>query len=223
MPTEQPTNPTDEPQTPPVEETPTETAPTEPEAPETEPEVKTFDEAYVKQLREEAAANRVKAKKQTEEVEALKAQLQGLTDGLAKLTGAPQETPIEEQLAAVTNERDEAQARINSLLEERAIATIAGEQKVNADLLIPVLKGTGKLNDLNPMAEDYQTQVAEIVKATVEAFPQLRAQTVPSSSGQSPTPTKNAPAPITLDDLNSMSTEEIYEAQKSGRLNHLIK
>lgn len=45
----------------------------EPEVESTEEEPKTYDEAYVKQLREEAAANRVKAKRTDDAVDRLRA------------------------------------------------------------------------------------------------------------------------------------------------------
>ncbi len=66
--------------------------------------------------------------------------------------------------------------------------------------------------------------MADLVQETVDANPKLRAQAAPVSSGNTSNPTTNSgPRKYTVEDLNDLSAEEIYELTQQGKLEHLYK
>lgn len=192
------------------------------------PTVETFDRDYVEKLRKEAAQYRTKAKEIEEskanELDAFKQQIGkalGLveddTDDPAKLLEAA--TKREQEIAA---ERDTYLAQIADYKRNEALNDIAKTAGVG-DLTL--LKGALALNNqyqsLDINADDYQAQVAEIVTQTLTSHPAL-AQVAHASGIDTSTTNSGAARQITAEDLKNMSSREIYEAQKAGKLNHLL-
>lgn len=194
----------------------------------------TFDRKYVEELRNEAAANRTKAKENEAAVAAAQAEKDDLINKIGKAFGFVKDEDDQQADASalveqVTAERDTLQQELRSLRQENALSKalnsvqIDGQPvQVDPTLTLEVVKGTGVLDDLDPTDDDYSAQVVEKVTAVVKERPQLRAQAAPRSSGQAPTPTDNADKRLTMEDVNKMSSREVYEAQKAGKLNHLL-
>ncbi|WP_425300333.1 hypothetical protein [Nocardia farcinica] len=149
------------------------------------PEGKTFDEAYVKKLRDEAAANRVKGEEKAAKAakEAAEAAEKALTEKLAKALGlVEEETPdpaallkaAEEQAAEVARERDAYAEKLRNLLRKDAISEAA--KTVDGDLaaILDSRKIASEIENLDTAADDFAAQVAAIVKDAVDSNPKLK-------------------------------------------------
>lgn len=137
----------------------------DPQATDGQPaEPKTYDEAYVKRLRDEAAANRVK-RKEAEDAQA--ATLDTIAKALGLKTDEADPAQLAEQLTA-------SQAEARQLKVERAIERAARGAEADEDLVTAVLAHGGQLASLDPAAEGFAEAVAELVASTVEANPRLK-------------------------------------------------
>ncbi|BAF56026.1 hypothetical protein cgR_p0013 (plasmid) [Corynebacterium glutamicum R] len=182
----------------------------------------------IRNLRKGEGKYRTRAKEleesKTAELDAFKQQIGkalGLveddTDDPAKLLEAA--TKREQEIAA---ERDTYLAQIADYKRNEALNEIAKTAGVG-DLTL--LKGALALNNqyaqLDINADDYQAQVAEIVTQTLTSHPAL-AQVAHTSGIDTSTTNSGAARQITAEDLKNMSSREIYDAQKAGKLNHLL-
>ena len=131
---------------------------------------------------------------------------------------------IEQQFESYKQEQAKAaDERYNQLRQRVALTEAVQKAKADPDLTVPFIKGGEAFAALDPSADDYEAQVAELVAETVAATPKLRAQVAPASSGNAPTPSENSGSrKLTVEDLDNMSPEEIYAARKAGKLNHLF-
>lgn len=194
----------------------------------------TFDRKYVEKLRDEAAANRTKAKEHEEAVAAAQAEKDALIQQIGKAFGFVKDEDAEQADAQklveqITGERDTLQQELRSLRQENALSSAINGFKVDGQrvpldtsLTLAVIKGTGALDGLDPTAEDFSSQVEQRLSGVVEKHPQLRTQVVPKSSGQSPTPTENKTGKLTEDDLSRLAQDgkwdEINKAAAEGRI-----
>lgn len=202
----------------PAPDAPTAPAPTAPTPPADPPKPaepakdtgKTFDEAYVKTLRDEAAANRVKAKDADERVAKILAALGLKPDGKAD--------PDELAKQHATASTDLRQSRI-----ELAVFRTASKHQADADALLDSRTFLTGLADLDPSAADFGSKVEAAIKAAIKDNPKLK------TAG--PTPVRNAGeitggsgdgAPITEDQLKAMTPEQIVKARADGKLKHLL-
>ncbi len=197
-----------------------------------ETEQDNFDvEKELKKLRKESAARRTSLRDEekknaelTSKYNSLNSKFEEMRGFLAKLSGAEEEaTP--EQLIESYKEKLEAQQQENRQLRETtALNDAVAKAKGDPALIIPYLRGSNALANLDPSAENYAAQVADLVQETVDANPKLRAQAAPVSSGNTSNPTNNSgPRKYTVEDLNDLSAEEIYELTQQGKLEHLYK
>ena len=197
-----------------------------------ESEQDNFDvEKELKKLRKESAARRTSLRDEekknaelTSKYNSLNSKFEEMRGFLAKLSGAEEEaTP--EQLIESYKEKLEAQQQENRQLRETtALNNAVAKAKGDPALTIPYLRGSNALANLDPSADNYDAQVAELVQETVDANPKLRAQAAPVSSGNTSNPTNNSgPRQYTVEDLNDMSAEEIYALTEQGKLDHLYK
>lgn len=246
--TEPNTNPQQQPEVAPNGQEPTGTTPPEPQAnpeqqaptPEVEPNGQeqdkrdTFDRKYVEDLRNEAAANRKRAKEHEAAVAAAQAEKDELINKIGKAFGFVKDEDDQQADASalveqVTAERDTLQQELRSLRQENALSRALNSVQVDGQpvqvdptLTLEVVKGTGALDDLDPTDDDYSAQVVEKVTAVVKERPQLRAQAAPRSSGNAPTPTNNSDSKLTQDDLARLYAEgkwdEINKAVSEGRI-----
>jgi len=168
---------------------------------------------HIKKLNEESAKHRNAAKTAKEAQAELKQQvLQAFGDEQA-------ESP-EDALKAAQEQAAQAHAELQRYKENDKLNALVKKANGNPDIVIPFLRGSGSLPDFG--ADDYDSQVEQIIADTLENQPGLRAQVAPKSSGQPSTPT-GGEARLTRADLRKMSAEEILEARRAGKLDHIIK
>ncbi|MBV7292368.1 hypothetical protein [Corynebacterium sp. TAE3-ERU16] len=162
----------------------------------------------ISKLRQEAAKYRTRARERERELAQVKAQQDKILKGLASLTGggaAEDESP-EDRLKALAAERDQLNARLREVQTTNLVSAAAAKAGADTDILTDYLKGSGKLSDLDPDADDFSSQVEELVSATVEAHPNLRTQVVARSSGQAKNPApEQDPKMLTAEDLDRMA------------------
>lgn len=193
------------------------------DAPQEQAPTQEVDDSQIKALRKEAAGYRTRLREAEKQSEAQAAKFEHLMETLSKLTGADaDEATPEEQLKQLTAERDAAQQQIRELKVTHSVGAEARKVGLNPDLVMPLIRGMGHMDSLDPDAEDYGDQLSRIVTDLAETYPNLRTQTVPKVSGQ---PQDNPPATplITASDLDTMTAEQIYAAQQAGKLDHLFK
>lgn len=174
--------------------TTTDPAPT-PEAPRTDkaaeekgPEPKTFDEAYVKKLRDEAAQGRVKSKelegKLTDAEERQQAQMDAIAKalGLKEDDGPPDPEQLTQQLTAAQEQAQQREVELRTLRVERAAEKAAREHGADVDTLLDSRAFAQKLSDLDPAADDFAATVSDLVKTTVDSNPKYKAAQAATSS-----------------------------------------
>ncbi|GAB3213313.1 hypothetical protein GCM10027294_43700 [Marinactinospora endophytica] len=173
----------DTPEQPTPEPTPTDMPKTQPPA---TPEPQTFTADYVKQLRDEAAANRVKAKEAETAREQAETERQATLDAIARALGLnEQEPPDPEELARQLTAAQEAtaarEAELRQLRVERAAERAARTHDADVDTLLDSRAFTTALAKLDPSDEGFADALDELVKTTVEANPKYKL------AGQAPT------------------------------------
>ena len=178
----------------------------------------------IKKLNAESARYRTERNEYKTQVQDLSAKYEQIIKGLSTLTGQESEGETDPQkvIDAAIAERDQARAEVKTMKITGDLRAEFSKQNTDPALTLAVLKADGLLDTLDPTADDYPAQVAALVSDVVEKNPRLRTQVVPPSSGQSPTPSDNGQKRITVDDLEKMTPQEIYEAQKAGKLTHLL-
>lgn len=176
-----------------------------------QPEQETFDRAYVEKLRKEAAEYRTKAKAEAEKVEAEK---QDLIQQLGKALGfVKDEEPVDQAalIEQATVERDRYRNELTKLRTENAITKAATAAGADTDLLLPFLKGTGALDALDTTADDYASQVEQLVADTINANPKLKTNHF-AASGVDTTNTANQRADLyTHADYERMMRNREYD------------
>jgi len=192
-----------------------EPAAVEPAAVEPAPaEPKTYDENYVKTLRDEAAANRVKAR---DAETAAETRINKILEAAGIKTA---EEPLDPaKLTADLSAKDQA---IRALTVERALDKAARKNGADEDLLAAVLAHKGDLGKLDPTSEDFATQLDALVKSTVESNPKLKAVRATGASGIELSGGTGEQGQITEQQLKTMSPEQIVQAQSKGLLRNLL-
>ncbi|WP_306365313.1 hypothetical protein [Nocardia sp. CC227C] len=150
------------------------------------PAEKTYDEKYVKKLRDEAAAARVKGKEAAEQAakEAAEKAQRELSEQIGRALGLIQDdTPpdpaellkqAQDRETQLASERDAAAQELRALRIEKALNVAADKCDGDTSILAPYLAGTGALKNLDPSADDFASQVEQIVSAAVESNPKLK-------------------------------------------------
>ncbi|NKS29218.1 hypothetical protein GS534_00545 [Rhodococcus hoagii] len=147
---------------------------------------KTYSEDYVRKLRKENADARVKgteaAKKAAEDAE------RALTERLGKALGfVKEDDPVDpakllEQAAQreeeIARERDASTAKLRAYEVKDALTTAASKHDGDTAILIPYLKGEGLLDNLDPTADDFASQVDALVSKAVTNNPKLKKEPV---------------------------------------------
>lgn len=191
----------------PVDETPVVDTPT--------PEPKTFDESYVKQLREEAAKHRTEKQREAKEKESLMARLKEFEDAQLSESERFQNEFEETRKRAEANE---TRAREAELKYQLALAA-QGEN-------ISDVKAAVKLADrgLIEFGDDGSIQnISDVISGLRNEYPSLFN---PSFKAPNTGVTNPAKAPsekkYTREDLKSMTPERRVELLESGALRHLL-
>ncbi|MGV0870025.1 hypothetical protein [Corynebacterium kalidii] len=167
----------------------------------------------------EAAKYRTRAKDaesaKDSELDALRTQL-GKALGLVEDDTQDPDKLIE----AATAERDKMAQQLNEYRQADAVRAAADGKTSDVTLLTALLQSDKAFAELDTSADDYAAQVAELVDAKITAHPALKAQAAASGVDTSTTNT-GSNKQITEADLANMSSQEIYDANKAGKLNHL--
>lgn len=150
-----------------------------------------------------------------------------LMAGINEVLGVPEEERLAEPSAVVKLLKDRYTAletELNDLRVKTAIDSAAQKHNADVDLLEPYLRGTNLLSNIDPKEPGYADKVSEVVKGLVAGNPKFLARTVPVASGIDTSTGKQGKESriITLGDLDDMSPEEIYDAQKKGLLKGLF-
>jgi hypothetical protein len=178
--------------------------PTPPPAEPVTPPVETFDAAYVKKLREEAAAARVNGK--TEAETAAKAASEAIYKEFGQKLGlveADDETTVE-TLSAKIQEKDTTittqAADIKAARLDNALLKVVGTHGADYDLLTDSASFQAKLAAIDTTDAEYRSLVDELVKTSVTSNPKLRSVQVAPSSGGAPPSGTPTPGPLSIDD-----------------------
>ncbi|TFC59420.1 MULTISPECIES: hypothetical protein [unclassified Cryobacterium] len=216
----EPIEPIVEPVTPPLP--PAEVPPVAPEAPKPTPPVEpapveTFDAAYVEGLRKEAAAARIKGRDDATVAAKLasEAAYKELGQKLG-LVAAEEESTVESLSAAIQDKDSTISAQAADLKASRldnALIRVVDKHEADYDLLTDSASFQAKLAAIDTTADDYKSQVDELVKTTVASNTKLRkVQVAPSSGSDAPPAGGQITDPEDID-----SFRKTYRENRSGK------
>ncbi|GAA4928805.1 hypothetical protein GCM10023224_05140 [Streptomonospora halophila] len=149
---------------------------------------KTYDEAYVQKLRNEAASRRVREKEQETAAEQARREKQELIDAFAKAAGLkeddgpPDPEQLTKQLTEAQQTAQERDAELRTLRIERAAEKAARTHSADVDALLDSRSFAQKLAGLDPSADDFAASLDDLVKTTVESNPKYKASQAPAAS-----------------------------------------
>lgn len=185
----------------------------------------------VRELRDENAKHRNKAKTAAEEAtQREQAARDELVQNIAKALGLADSEPDPAQLLEAANTKTAEQEKhiadltkqLNTFRRDAAITDAIGDRRVNTNLLKAALHMDNAYQQVDPTSDNFTDQVSEAVNRVLEANPEL-VQATRGKSGVDSNTTQNGSDPITRDDLKTMSAEDINKAVREGRLDHLMK
>lgn len=155
---------------------------------------RTFDESYVRRLREEAAANRVKARELEQQLRAVaeKAE-QGQQEIVQKIAqalgiGSEEKPPSPEELAreleSARRRETDKERQLRYLQTENAARDVAFRLGADVPTLMDSRSFVDSLKRLDPSAEEFSSQLDALVKETLDKNPRYKAvQVAPVSGG----------------------------------------
>ncbi|MFC4373368.1 hypothetical protein ACFO5K_04590 [Nocardia halotolerans] len=167
----------------------TETGKTDPvtePADEAGKEPKSFDAAYVKKLRDEAADARIKGKEAAVQAaqEAAKAAQDELTEKLGRALGLiSDDTPpdpaellkaAQERETQLAADRDSVAEKLRTFERRDAVTRAANTAEADLEAILDSRKVNEEIAKLDTNADDFAAQVAEVVSAAVENNPKLK-------------------------------------------------
>jgi hypothetical protein len=147
---------------------------------------KSYDEAYVKKLRDEAAAARTKGNAKAEQAakDAALAAEKALTEKWAKALGlANDDEPAdpaellkqaEEREKQLAQERDSYAEKLRNYARKDAITTAAETAEGDLAAILDSRKVNQEIEKLDTTADDFAAQVEAIVKEAVDSNPKLK-------------------------------------------------
>lgn len=123
---------------------------------------------------------------------------------------------------AAAKERDEMRDTLTKYRRNDAMRSAVEKVDGNVDttLLNALLNSDNAYTALDVDADDFESQVEKIVTQKLESHPSL-IQAIHKASGVDTSNTNRGNQAITMADLQQMTSKEIYEAQKAGKLDHL--
>lgn len=174
-------------QTPPPAGPPAPGTPAPPPTPPVDPPAgKTFDEAYVRQLREEAAQRRTEKTAAEQRAADLEAKFEALRLALDP-NAKPTDDPAKAAEQAV-RERDELAARVQKYETERLAEKLGRKAGADVDLLLDSRGFEVALGKLDSTSATFEADVEALIKGALEANPRLKATPAgPPASGREPT------------------------------------
>lgn len=146
------------------------------------------EDARVKRANRQAAQYRTQLRETEGKVADLQGKLDAQGDTLAKLAAvfnpdAAQGADPAEVAQQLTAEAETLRTTNRQLQAELAVHSLAADHNANPSALLDSRRFTDALHGLDPAADDYREQVAEAIKAAVDANANLRAGQVPPGRG----------------------------------------
>ncbi len=129
---------------------------------------KTFDEKYVKELRDEAAKYRTERKQYADDKQKLENQIKSIQKALGLEGDEPDADKLQAELQAKETE-------LRSLKIENVFSKVARKVGADEELTLAVLHRKGKLNDLD-LGDNLASSLEELVKQALEDNPKLKAE-----------------------------------------------
>ncbi|MET7772425.1 hypothetical protein [Nocardia sp. NPDC005366] len=118
---------------------------------------------------------------------------------------ADETTDPEQVIAELTDRASAADRKLRDYRIKDALLTAATTQKADHALLMPYLRGTGALDDLDPETADFTTRLDTLVTDALAANPKLAAtQTAPRSGGDFTAGNATPPAPEQEEDIDAI-------------------
>lgn len=192
-------------------------------------------QSHIKELREENAKHRNKAKHAAEEATQREQQhaeeaRNALVQDIAKALGLAEDEQDPQQLLDAANEKTaEQQKRIDELLDQvngykraAAVSDAIGARQVNQKLMSALLAQDNVYSQIDVNSDDFAGQVSEVVERVLAENPEI-VQVAKGQSSVDTSNTNNSQKAITRDDLKTMSAAEINAAVREGRLDHILK
>lgn len=183
-------------------------------------EPKVYDQAYVEQLRAEAAKHRTEKQAEKARVDDLAAQLKTLQD--AQLSDAERQKQEFEE-TKVRADRNESRANDLQVQYQLALAAVdpvneigdvnAAIKLIDRDTL--EFDSNGKITNLQDALEALKAEYPSVVASNKTTPAPNTGVTNPSKRG--------AETKITREDLRGMPSERIVQLQNEGKLNHLLR
>lgn len=134
------------------------------------------------------------------------------------------EAAVEREQAAA-KERDEMRDTLTKYRRNDAVRAAVSkvDGTVDTDLLAAVLNSDNAYTQLDVDADDFETQVAQIVTNKIESHPSLVQATHKASGVDTSNTQRGAAKQLTREDLKSMTATEINKAVREGRIANLMK
>lgn len=189
----------------------------------------------IRGLRQENAKHRNKAKTAAEEATQREQQhaeeaRNALVQDIAKALGLAEDEQDPQQLLEAANEKtaeqqkriDELVGQINEHKRAAAVSDAIGARQVNSKLMRALLAQDNAYAQIDVNSDNFADQVSEVVDRVLAENPEI-VQVARGQSSVDTSNTNNGQKPITRDDLKTMSPEDINQAARDGRLDHLLK
>ena len=130
-----------------------------------------------------------------------------------------------EREQAAAKERDQMRDTLNQYRRNDAVRAAVSkvDGTVDTDLLAAVLNSDNAYTQLDVDADDFETQVAQIVTNKIESHPSLVQATHKASGVDTSNTQRGAAKQLTREDLKSMTATEINKAVREGRVANLMK
>lgn len=130
-----------------------------------------------------------------------------------------------EREQAAAKERDQMRDTLTKYRRNDAVRAAVSkvDGTVDTDLLAAVLNSDNAYTQLDVNADDFETQVAQIVTNKIESHPSLVQATHKASGVDTSKTQRGAAKQLTREDLKSMTATEINKAVREGRVANLMK
>lgn len=130
-----------------------------------------------------------------------------------------------EREQAAAKERDQMRDTLTKYRRNDAVRAAVSkvDGTVDTDLLAAVLNSDNAYTQLDVNADDFETQVAQIVTNKIESHPSLVQATHKASGVDTSNTQRGAAKQLTREDLKSMTATEINKAVREGRVANLMK
>lgn len=168
-----------------------------------------FDRAYVEKLRRESASYREKAK--TDAAAAAESARTELAQSIGKALGLVKDDEPVDPEALLTQAQADRQAAIdeaNAARRDLAVLRTADKHDANTEELLDSASFNRKLAALDPTADDFTSQVDELIKTTVDGNPgKFKRVQVAASSGGTQHTGETSPVPTEKKSIDELRKE----------------